>query len=92
MPLPPYTVTYNVSSSGIALARSHPSPTNQERVVCNSSYGSVLPIYQSLVGPDKTSSQVGTPNSLCLDGTSIPGTYSTESLLPRIYSTHMHPL
>jgi hypothetical protein len=71
MPVPPYTITFQPSSSGTALVSrvivSRPSGASG---VHESPMVPVLKIYQSLGGPDRISSQRGTPSSSCHDSTS----------------------
>ena len=69
MPVPPYTITYILGSSGSTIASQHPSPAHSGM---RQSYDQVLSTYQSLGGLDRTSSQVGLTDTPCLDGTSSP--------------------
>jgi hypothetical protein len=71
MPVPPYTIAFQPSSSGTTLV---------SRVIVSCPSGAsgvhegpmvpVLKTYQSLGGPDRISSQGETPSSLCHDSTS----------------------
>jgi len=72
MPIPPYTINYILGSSGTALASQHLSFAHSGMSgVYIGSYDLVLLTYQSFGGPDKTSSQVGLTDTLCLDDTSF---------------------
>ena len=80
MPIPPYTITYILGSSGTTLAGQHPSPAHSGMSgVYVGSYDLVLSTYQSLGGPDRTSSQVGLTDTPCLDGTSSLGAHPYEA-------------
>jgi len=58
MPIPPYTILFQPSSSGTVLAGQHPSPTHSGTSgVHVGSYDPVLSTYQSLGGPNRISSQ-----------------------------------
>ena len=92
MPVPPYTIHFHPSSSGTVLASQHPSSAHSRMSgVHVGSYDLVLSTYQSLGGLDRISSQKGITNTLCLDGTSIPGLHLTKTLHPRTSSSHMYP-
>ena len=82
MPVPPYTIHFQPSSSGTILVGrvTIPRPFRSEWCVC-----------RVLGGPDRISSQQGITNTPCLDGTSIPRLRSTKTLHPGIFSSHMHP-
>jgi hypothetical protein len=71
MPVPPYTITFQPSSSGTALVSrviiSRPSGASG---VHEGPMVPVLKTYQSLGGPDRISSQGETSSSLCHDSTS----------------------
>jgi hypothetical protein len=71
IPVPPYTITFQPSSSGTALVSrvivSRPSGASG---VHESLMVSVLKTYQSLGGPNRISSQRGTPSSPCHNSTS----------------------
>ena len=71
MPIPPYTITFQPSSSGTALVSRvivpHPLGASGVRE------GPMVPVlktYQSLGGLDRISSQKGITNSSCLNSTS----------------------
>jgi hypothetical protein len=77
MPVPPYTITFQPSSSGTALVSRVivPRPSGASGVH-NGPMVLVLKTYQSLGGPDRISSQKGITNSLCHNNTS-PGITNT---------------
>jgi hypothetical protein len=87
MPVPPYTITFQPSSSGTALV---------SRVIVPRPLGAsgvhegpmvlVLKTYQSLGGPGRISSQKGISNSPCHDITS-PGITNTPVHLSHIPAT-----
>ena len=85
MPVPPYTITFQPSSSGTTLVSRVivPRPSGATGV----HEGPMVPIlktYQSLGGPDRISSQKGITNSPCHNSTS-PGITNTPvhlSLVP----------
>ena len=74
MLVPPYTITYILGSSDTAQASQHLSLAHLGTSgVYVGSYDLVLSTYQSLGGPDMTSSQVGFIDTPCLDDTSSLG-------------------
>ena len=92
MPIPPYTIHFQPSSSGTVLAGQHPSPAHSGTSgVHVGSYDLVLSTYQSLGGTEQDIFSKGITNTQCLGGTSIPGLHPTKILHPRISSSHMHP-
>ena len=87
MPIPPYTITFQPSSSGTALVSRVivPRPSGASGV----HEGLMVPVlktYQSLGGPDRISSQKGITNFPCLDSTS-PGMTNTLAHLSHIPAT-----
>ena len=87
MPVPPYTITFQPSSSGTALVSRVivPRPSGASGV----HEGPMVPVlktYQSLGGPDRISSQKGITNSPCHDSTS-PGITNTPVHLSHIPAT-----
>ena len=64
MPIPPYTIHFQPSSSGTVLAGQHLSPAHSGTSgVHVGSYDLVLSTYQSLGGPNRIFSQRGQPMS-----------------------------
>ena len=87
MPVPPYTITFQPSSSGTTLVSRVivPRPSGASGV----HEGPMVPVhktYQSLGGLDMISSQKGITNSLCHDNTS-PGITNTLVHLSHIPAT-----
>jgi hypothetical protein len=87
MPVPPYTITFQPSSSGTVLVGRVivPRPSGASGV----HEGPMVPVlktYQSLGGPDRISSQEGITNSPCHDSTS-PGITNTPVHLSHIPAT-----
>jgi hypothetical protein len=90
MPVPPYTIHSQPSSSGTVRAGQHPPPTHSGTSgVYVGSYDPVLLTYQSLGGPDMISSQ-GDNQHPMPGWHSILGLHPTKTLYPRISSSHMH--
>jgi hypothetical protein len=87
IPIPPYTITFQPSSTGTALVSrvivSHPSGASG---VHEDPMVSVLKTYQSLGGPDRISSQKGDHQLPCHDSTS-PGITNTPVHLSHIPAT-----
>ena len=80
MPIPPYTIPYILGSTSTTLAGQHLSPARPGMSgVYIGSYDPVLSTYQSLGGPDRTSSQVGLTDTPCLNGTSSLGVHPYEA-------------
>jgi hypothetical protein len=86
MPVPPYTITFQPSSSATALVSqvNVPRPSGASSVH-ESPMVLVLKTYQSLGGPNRISSQKGITNSPCHDNTS-PGI--TNTLVHLTYTRH----
>jgi hypothetical protein len=87
MLVPPYTITFQPSSSGTTLVSRViiPRPLGASGVY----EGPLVPVlktYQSLGGPDRISSQKGITNSPCHDSTS-PGITNTQVHLSHIPAT-----
>ena len=91
MPVPPYTIHFQPSSSGTILASQHLSPAHSGTSgVHVGSYDLVLSTYQSLGGTRHDIFSKGITNTPCLDGTSILGLHPTKTLHLGISSSHMH--